>query len=304
MPKIVIAGGTGFLGQSLANYLQKHEYEVVIIARHEIRDLPYKFCQWDGENVGEWAKELENAEAIVNLAGRTVDCIKTPDHCDEILRSRVESTRAIGRALKQTNNPPKIWIQMATAHIYGDPPRAICTEESATGYGLAPTVGKVWEETFKESLPESTRGVIMRTSFVIGKNGGALKSLSKIVKLGLGGKVGSGNQGMSWLHELDFNRFVHQSLEENKFEGIYILSSPKPVSNKEFMKKLRRTLRMPLALPTPEWIARLGANLVFKTDPELAIYGRYVVPKRLMDEGFQFEFPELQDALNDLLKTP
>lgn len=301
MKKVIITGGTGFIGMSLANHLSEKGLHPVLVARTRPGGNNFDFIQWDGINLGEWVQSLENAVAVVNLAGRSVDCIKTPDNCDVILRSRVDSTRVIGQALTATHNPPPVWVQMSTAHIYGDPPFALCTEDSAKGYGLAPFVGKAWEEAMLSSKPEGVREVRLRTSFVMGRNGGALSTLKKIARLGLGGKVGSGKQGISWIHEYDMNEIIYQAITNPAFEGIYVASSPNPVSNAVFMKELRRKLHVPFGLPAPEWLTRWGAKLLFKTDAELALYGRYVKSERLDAHGFRFRFPELKTALEDLL---
>ncbi|MEO1436174.1 MAG: NAD-dependent epimerase/dehydratase family protein, partial [Bacteroidota bacterium] len=222
MKKIVITGGTGFIGKSLAHHLQAHGYQPIVVARNRPKaDLPFEFAQWDALHPGEWSKQLEGALAVINLAGRTVDCIKTPENCDVILRSRVDSTKAVGQALKQAENPPKIWIQMSTAHIYGDPPSQICTEESSYGYGLAPFVAMAWEKAHEEHLPEGTRSVLLRTSFVVGNNGGALATLKFISRLGLGGKVGHGKQGISWIHEWDMNEIIRQAIEAEQFDKLF-----------------------------------------------------------------------------------
>lgn len=214
---VVVAGGSGFLGVSLAHFLAAAGREVIILSRHAPKpNGPWRHVAWDGRTVGEWRRELDGAIGLINLAGRNVDCIKTPDHQDEILRSRVESTRALGAALRTVASPPPVWVQMSTAHIYGDPPQATCTEDSPFGSGFAPFVGRAWEDEFRASVLPSQRGVILRTSFVIGRDrgagGGALARLRAVVRLGLGGRVGSGTQGMSWLHETDMNRlFDHAS---------------------------------------------------------------------------------------------
>jgi len=302
MKKVLIFGGTGFIGRSLAFHLKKNGIEPILISRNKPDSIiDFKFKKWDSLSVGEWKETLDNSMAVVNLAGKTVDCIKSPDNCDLILKSRLNSTITIGKAFRQVKNPPKTWIQMSTAHIYGDPPTELCTEDSEQGYGLAPYVGKAWEKAFLNSKPDNVRGVILRTSFVIGKNGGALRSLKNIVSLGFGGTVGKGNQGMSWIHEFDMNEIIYQSIIDVKYKGVYIASAPNPVSNKEFMKTLRNKMRMPFGFPAPEMVVRLGAKLVFRTDPELALYGRYVKSVNLELNGFKFKYPYLSVALSHLL---
>ena len=251
---------------------------------------------------------MEGAAGIINLAGRTVDCIKTPDHCDEILRSRVEATQVVGCAMRSIASPPRVWVQMSTAHIYGDPPSAVCDEDAPFGYGLAPTVGKAWEETFAAAVLPSQRGVILRTSFVIGKpnvgGAGALGRLGSLARLGAGGTVRSGTQGMSWLHEQDMNRIFERGLTDTMMRGVYVASSPQPVANREFMRTLRRHAgglgRRGIGLPAMEWMVRIGAPLLLRTDPELALYGRFVMPRRLIAEGFEFRYPSLAEALAPL----
>lgn len=304
--RIVIAGGTGFLGMNLAAYLTQQGCEVVLISRHPPAERHEgQHVTWDGRTIGDWVERLEGASGLVNVVGRTVDCVKTPDHCDEILRSRVESTRILGEALKRLRRPPPVWVQMSTAHIYGDPPDVRCDEDSAFGYGLAPCVGRAWERAYSESIPSSTRAVILRTSFVLGRRGGALRRLVHLVRLGLGGRVGNGRQGVSWIHELDMNRLFARAIADSRMAGAYLATSPNPVSNAEFMRELRRALSMPFGLPVARWQVRVAAPLFLRTDPDLALYGRYCVPRRLSDEGFAFEYPELRGALESIfLRNP
>lgn len=303
--KIVIAGGSGFLGVSLATSLAKAGAEVVILSRNAPRGGgPWTHVAWDARSLGGWAACLDGAAGVVNLVGRTVDCMKTPEHCDEILRSRVEATRVLGLACRRVANPPPVWVQMSTAHIYGDPPMVRCDESAPTGYGLAPTVGRAWEEEFSRAVLPAQRGVVLRTSFVIGRpnagGAGALAKLGLLARLGLGGRVGSGTQGMSWIHELDMNRLFERGLTEASMRGMYNATAPNPVPQVEFMRELRRAVGMPVGLPAFSWMVRLGAPLVMRTDPELALYGRFVLPTRVVGEGFEFKFPELGPALGDL----
>ncbi|HXY35137.1 MAG TPA: DUF1731 domain-containing protein [Planctomycetaceae bacterium] len=303
---IVIAGGSGFLGVSLATHLAKLGRSVVILSRRRPGcEGPWQHVGWDARTVGEWRRELKGAVGLVNLAGRSVDCVKKPAHHDEILRSRVEATRVLGLALRTVDRPPPVWVQMSTAHIYGDPPEVTCTEDSPFGYGLAPFVGQAWEAEFQAGILPSQRGVILRTGFVVGRNrgagGGALSRLQSLVRIGLGGRAGDGTQGMSWIHEFDMNCLFERALELPEMKGAYIASSPNPVSQQIFMRTLRCAMRIPVGLPAPAWAVWIGARWLMRTDPELALCGRYVVSKRLEEEGFEFRFPELTGALADLL---
>ena len=303
---VLIAGGSGFLGVSLGLHLTARGASVVMLSRNKPTVAgAWRHVPWDARTLGPWARELDGAAALVNLVGRSVDCVKTPDHCDEILRSRVEATRVLGQAMRQIDRPPPVWVQMSTAHIYGDPPQVVCDEDSPTGYGFAPFVGRAWEEAFHTSALPTQRKVIFRTSFVIGRDrgagGGALTRLRTLVRFGLGGKVGTGSQGMSWIHETDMNRLFEQAITDATMDGVYIASSPNPVSQRVFMRDLRRAVRMPVALPAAEWMVRIGAPLLLRTDPELALYGRYVVSRRLQSAGFKFQFAELPDALSNLM---
>ncbi|QDT07287.1 Epimerase family protein [Rubripirellula lacrimiformis] len=303
--RIVIAGGSGFLGLSMASALAQDGADVTLLSRSAPKAAGrWTHLAWDGRTLGSWADAMDGCDAVINLAGRSVNCIKTPDHKDEILRSRVESTRALGQAMRAVGSPPPVWVQMSTAHLYGDPPSAVCTEESAAGIGFAPTVARAWETALAESKLPGQRGVVMRTSFVVGHDrgagGGALGTLRRIAKWGIGGRVASGTQGMSWIHEDDVNAVFTRAIIDETMSGVYIVSAPNPESQANFMRTLRRVTGMPIGLPAFEWMVRIGAPLVMRTDPELVLYGRYVIPKRLMAEGFNFRFAELEPALRDL----
>jgi len=306
-PTVVIAGGSGFLGVSLATHLAAAGTSVVILSRQAPKvEGPWRHVSWDARTLDDWCGELNGAAGLVNLAGRSVDCIKTPDHQDEIIRSRVEATRALGQAVRAVDKPPPVWVQMSTGHIYGDPPDAICTEDSCTGAGFAPFVGRAWEEAFHASALAGQRQVILRTSFVIGRDrgagGGALARLKTLVRFGMGGRVGRGTQGISWIHETDLNRLFERALFETDVQGVYLATAPTPVSQSIFMRELRLAMGIPIGLPAFTWMVRLGAPLVMRTDPELALYGRYMISKRLREEGFSFQFPDVRCALTDLFE--
>ena len=302
--RVVIAGGTGFIGTNLAGHLADLGCEVVLLSRHVPEAPgPWEHAVWDGRTVGDWAKHLEGAAAVVNLAGRTVDCIKTPDHCDEILRSRVEATLVLGKAMRGIKNPPPVWVQMATAHIYGDPPDLVCDEDSSFGFGLAPIVGKAWEEAYAKAVLPSMRQVILRTSFVLGKNSGAFPKLKMLARLGLGGRVSHGRQGISWIHIDDMSRLIARAIANDAMKGAYNATAPNPVSNSEFMRTLRRAIRMPIGLPAMEWMVRFGAHYLMRTDPELVLYGRYCVSRRLKEENYEFSFPDIKSAMENLCRS-
>ena len=303
--KIVIAGGSGFLGVSLSHHLVNRGFTVTQLSRTPPKLTgPWDHVVWDGRTLGEWKAALNDAVAVVNLAGRTVDCIKSAENRDEILRSRIDSTRVLGRAMRSIDRPPPAWVQMSTAHIYGDPPTSVCTEESTLGYGLAPEVGRAWEREFATAILSTQRGVILRTSFVVGRDrgagNGAMLRLGRLARVGLGGRVGSGKQGMSWIHELDMNRIFERAIVDASMTGVYIASSPKPEPQVVFMRKLRQSVQMPIGLPASEMMVRFGARWLLKTDPELALYGRYVMPQRLQYEGFEFRYAELSEAFKAL----
>lgn len=301
----MIAGGSGFLGISLAKYLGGRGASVVVLSRSAPKVAgAWRHVPWDARTLGDWKQELDRAAGMVNLVGRSVDCIKTPDHQDEILRSRVEATRVLGLAMRSIDAPPPVWVQMSTAHIYGDPPELVCDEDSPFGSGFAPFVGRAWEDACHASALPDQRKVILRTSFVIGHDcgagGGAMARLLPLVRLGLGGTIGTGNQGISWIHEADMNRLFERALTDPNMQGAYIATAPNPVSQRIFMREMRRAAGMVVGLPAFAWMVRVAAPLL-NTDPELAIYGRYLVSRRLREMPFEFRFPELRGALADLL---
>lgn len=305
--RIVIAGGSGFLGVSLAAHLKTAGYEVVSLSRRNVNP-PASHIPWDARTLAGWAAALDGAGAIINLVGRSVDCIKTPDHCDEIRRSRVEATRVLGEACRAVERPPVVWVQMSTAHIYGDPPVVQVDESSPTGYGLAPDVGRAWEAAFASAVLPAQRGVVLRTSFVIGKRNaggaGALGKLGALSRLGLGGRVARGTHGMSWLHERDMNSIFERALRDATMHGVYNATAPSPVSQRDFARALRARAgglgSIGFAPPAFAWMVRIGAPLLMRTDPELALYGRYVLPTRLLREGYQFAFSDVDAALKDV----
>ena len=308
--RVVIAGGSGFLGRGLAGLLLERGYEVTALGRSAQRPEgvaeAVDWRQWDGRSVGEWASALEGAQAVVNLVGRSVDCRKTSANVREILASRVDSCRVLGEAMRQVARPPGVWVQSATAHIVGDPePReTICDERTAPGpeREMAPRVGVAWEEAFEAARLPEQRGVVLWISFVLGRGGGAYERLSRLVRWGLGGTVGRGDQWISWIHQADLNRLMVAAIEESAYQGVYMVTAPEPVTNRDFMAALRRAHGRPWSPPAPALAVRLASRWVLDTDPELALLGRRCVPTRLREEhGFAFTYPRIDEAMRELV---
>jgi uncharacterized protein (TIGR01777 family) len=299
--RVVVAGGSGFLGTSLIPSLLDRFDDVVVLTRGPARvDGRVRSVSWDARTAGPWAREVDGAGAVVNLVGRTVDCRKTPANKRVILESRVDSVRALAEAADRAANPPAVWVQSATAHIFGDTDSEILDESSPIGTGFAPTVGTAWEKAFDEADLPRTRRVTLRISFVLGREGGALRTLARLARFGLGGATGSGRQYISWIHATDLNRIILRAIDDPSMHGVYVVTAPNPVRNAQFMRLLRKAVHRPWSPPVPAFVVRLGAWLM-RTDPELALLGRRCVPTRLLREGFRFEFPELEGALKQLL---
>ncbi|HEX8149535.1 MAG TPA: TIGR01777 family oxidoreductase [Pyrinomonadaceae bacterium] len=299
--RVVLAGGSGFLGRALAEAFERAGYEPVVLTRR-VKKARSRVRQvvWDGRTLGEWARELEGAAAVVNLAGRSVDCRHTPEHRREIVSSRVDSVEAVGRACAACAEPPKVLVQAASLAVYGDAGRRVCGEDAPAGRGFPVEVCLRWEQAFDSlELPE-TRKVLLRIGFVLGRDGGALPKLARLARLYLGGTVGHGRQYVSWLHVRDFCRLVLWCVEREGAAGVYNATGPCPVTNAEFMCELRCALKRPWSPRVPALLVRLGAFFM-RTEPALALEGRRCIPERLVEEHFKFLYTNLESALADLL---
>jgi uncharacterized protein (TIGR01777 family) len=301
--KVILAGGSGFLGTALARELVRHDAEVVVLTRNAARRSPFddavRAVEWDGKTLGAWANELNGAHAVVNFTGRNVNCRYHASIRRAILSSRVDSVRVIDQAILTCQAPPAVVVQAATLAIVGDTGDVILDESAQPGVGFSPNVATAWEAAFNEARTPHTRRVLMRISFALGRDGGALGTLARLTKCFLGGTVGSGRQYMSWIHVDDLCRAILWAIESDHARGLYNVTAPNPVTNREFMHELRRALHRPWSPPAPAWAVRFGAFLM-RTEPELALWGRKGVPKRLLEEGFTFRFSNLPDALNDI----
>ena len=299
--QVVLAGGTGALGRRIAADLSARGDEVVILTRSPRLGGPYRHVAWDGVSVGPWARELEGA-AVVNLAGELVDRRPTAANIELLTRSRVEPTRALAAAAATLDQPPAVWVQMSTLAIYGDGGDQILDESAppADGPPQMAGVARAWEAAAAGA--PAGRQIVLRTGIVLDRDTPALDRLVGLVRWGLGGRVGTGRQWVSWLHIADLLAIVRRSLTDPALMGVLHATSPNPVRNAELMAALRQVLHRPSAPPTPALLVRLGAALL-RTDPALALTGRRCVPSRLLDAGFTFDHPDLIPALRDLLTS-
>ncbi|MGG1658453.1 TIGR01777 family oxidoreductase [Brevibacillus sp. NRS-1366] len=300
---IVLAGGSGFLGKALATFLQQKGYTVVILTRglaHMNEGIRY--VHWDGATLGDWAKEIEGSKAIVNFTGKSVNCLYTKKNREEIIRSRLDSVQVLTEAIRSCEHPPDVCIQAGSLAIFGDT-RQVCTEEAPHGSGFSVEVCEKWEEAFfARELPQ-TRMVLLRIGFALGKNGGALEPLVKLASYHLGGTVGSGDQYISWLHIDDLNHMFLTAIQNEQLSGIFNATGPQPVTNKEFMYTLRKVMNKGWAPKTPTPLVWIGAYLIMRTDPSLALSGRNCIPQKFLDNGFTFLHSNLETALHDLLRS-
>jgi uncharacterized protein (TIGR01777 family) len=299
-PKVVLAGGRGFLGASLARQMVVCGREVVVLTRTPQPGGIAREVAWDGKTPGSWVAELEGAEALVNLTGRSVNCRPTPENRKVILDSRVDSVRVLGEAVARCSRPPAVWVQSGSLALYGDPGDRICAETAPMADDFSAQVCRQWEDAMAAVSAPRTRKVVLRIGLVLGPGGGALGPLVKLVRWGLGGTVGSGRQYLSWLHTDDMNELFWRAITDAGCVGAYNACSPHPVTNAVFMRELRAALGRPWSPPAPEWAVRLGARFILGTDADLALTGRRCLPARLAEEGFAFRFPELKTALADL----
>ena len=302
MKKLIIAGGSGYLGTAIANYFKDQFDEVVTLSRKHKNPIEnLRTVIWDAQNLDTWYKEIENAEVIINMTGRSVDCRYNEVNKNLIMNSRVDSTTILGKAISICKNPPKIWLNSSTATIYGHSLDKEMTEENGDiGSGFSVNVAKAWEHAFFSSKTPQTRKVALRTSIVLGKNGGALQSLKKITTLGLGGKQGNGKQKFSWIHEEDFLKSIDFIICKQNIQGPINIVSPTPTTNNYLMKLMRKKLRVSFGIPAPKPILKIGAFLI-QTEAELLLKSRNVIPERLLKEGFSFKYYHLTNALEDLL---
>lgn len=295
--RVVLPGGSGFLGRNLAHRFANQAREVVILSRRVYPpEAGVRWVQWDGATLGAWRRELEGAAAVINLAGRSVNCRYDARHRREIYESRLRSTSVLGEAIAGCTSPPPVWINSSSATIYRDArdrPMDEATGEHGAGFSV--DVCEQWERTFFDAPTPSTRRVALRSALVLGHGDGVMEAFERIVRLGLGGTLGRGDQMVSWVHVEDFVRAV-EWLVEHPLDGPVNCSSPNPLPNREFMGALRKAFRQPVGLPAAAWMLEIGAFFL-RTETELLLKSRWVLPQRLLDAGFTFRYPDLASAL-------
>jgi uncharacterized protein (TIGR01777 family) len=307
--KIVIPGGSGQLGTLLARSFTERGHEVVVLARKPAT-LPWRVVIWDGKRVGAWTTEIDGADVVINLAGRSVNCRYTPANRRAIMDSRLEPTRAVGQAIAQAARPPRVWLQASTATIYAH--RYDAPNDEATGilggteddapdtWRFSIDVAQSWEAAAREFDLPQTRLVLMRAAMVMSPSrGGVFDTLLGLVRSGLGGTIGDGRQYMSWIHDADFVRSIHWLIEHPQLSGPVNLTSPNPLPQAEFMRHLRDAAGVRYGLPATQWMLEIG-TFFLRTESELILKSRRVIPTRLLESGFQFEFPTWPDAATNL----
>jgi uncharacterized protein (TIGR01777 family) len=312
--KVVLPGGSGQVGTVLARHFHATGDEVVVLSRqpHSEKRAPWRTAAWDGRTLGHWVAEIDGADVVINLAGRSVNCRYTPANRKSILLSRVESTKAVGQAIAQATRPPRIWLQASTATIYAD--RYDAANDESTGIlggnekGVPDTwrfsidVATAWERSLNEADLPRTRKVLMRSAMTMSPDpGGIFDTMLWMVRVGLGGSVGSGRQFVSWIHESDFVRSLRWLIDHETFSGPVNLAAPFPLPYSEFQKSLRQAWGTPFGLPASGWMVEIGTMLL-RTESELVLKSRRVVPGRLLESGFRFDYPTWPDAARDLCR--
>lgn len=292
--KIIIAGANGFIGNYLVEYFVQKQYEVVGLIRSHIENTPnVRYVHWDGKNMGYWQRELDGAFALINLAGKSVDCRYNEKNRNLIYNSRLDSTYILGKAIETCEVKPQYWLNAASATIYRHSEDMPMTESSGEiGHGFSVDVCKKWEEMFFSFQHLDTKLVGLRIAITLGENGGVMIPFKRLVRFGLGGAMGDGGQMFSWIAIHDLARSVDYILHNPNPQPVYNLAHPTPMTNREFMKRLRKKYGIPFGIPNPEFLLNIGARII-QTELELILKSRYVIPENLIKEGFQFEVNEV-----------
>lgn len=298
-PRVILAGGSGFIGAALEQRLLQTGHEVIVLSRRP-RAGSVGRIEWDGRSVGPWAGLLDGAATVVNLAGRNVNCSWNKTNRKEILASRIDSVRVLADAIRQCTTPPRVWIQACATGIYGNTGDTLVDENTASGKGFLAETCRRWENEFNGAALASTRKVLLRIGVVLGHGGGMMSVLKPLAKLGLGGAAGNGRQFISWIHMQDLLSLVVWAIEREDAIGVFNAVAPSPVSNAEFMRLLRKAVHRPWSPSVPSWVLHAAA-LVMRTDASLALEGQRVEPRRLIEQGFVWQYTTASEATLDLV---
>jgi uncharacterized protein (TIGR01777 family) len=300
--KLIIPGGTGFLGKRVAQWFFDLGWEVVVFSRRNDEVPGAHAVRWDGATLGPWAAELNGADAVLNLAGRSVNCRYNMQNRAEILNSRVDSTRVLGQAIANCSTRPRVWLNSSTATIYRHAEdRPMDDETGEIGSGFSVGIALAWEKELFEAHVPQTRRVALRTAMVMGPQaGGPFVVFHRLARLGLGGTLGSGRQMVSWLHDEDFCRAVQWLIDRQDISGPINVSAPNPLPNRDFMREVRRASGAPFGLPATRWMLEIGA-LFLRTETELPLKSRWVLPSRLQSAEFEFRHPSWPEAADDIV---
>lgn len=301
--RIILAGGTGTIGKILQEPFAAQGHDVVVLTRRpEIEQHPKAHVlAWDGRSRGDWWRELDGADVLINLAGRSVDCRYTPENKAAIINSRLESTHALGEAMLAIKSPPPLWINLSSATVYRHAEdRPMDEETGELGDDFSPRVVKAWEHEFFQHKRAGVRQVAVRCAIVFSNKGGAFPRYAQLVRWGLGGRHGSGRQYVSWVHEADVAGFFQWLIQTPQAEGTLNLAAPNPLPEQDMLKAMRARIKPMLALPTPEWMLRMGARII-GTETELILKSRRVVPTRALQLGFRFQHERIESAVRELL---
>ena len=295
MKKVIIAGSTGFVGKYLIKRFKSYGYIVVTISRN------YADIIW--EDFSGIKNALEDADLLINLAGKSVNCRYNETNKAEIFSSRTETTETLGKAILQCHNPPRLWINASTATIYRHAMDRPMTEKNGEiGTGFSVEVAQKWEKSFFDFQLHNTRQVALRMAIVLGEDGGVMTPFENMVKLGLGGKQGNSKQMFSWIHIEDLFQIIQFVESEKDIKGVINCSAPEPVTNEDFMRTFREVKKIPIGLPSPTWMLKIGAFII-GTETELLLKSRWVIPEKLLSYNFEFQFPTIKKALSDILHT-
>jgi uncharacterized protein len=309
--KVVIPGGSGQVGTILARALHRDGHDVVVLSRRP-DTRPWRVVAWDGVTLGSWQRDIDGSDVVINLTGRSVNCRYTPSNRRQILESRVVPTRLVGQAIAHAERPPRVWLQASTATIYAHRFDAANDEHSGilgghesqapSSWQFSIDVARAWERAFDDAITERTRKVALRSAMTLSPDeGGIFDTLLGLVRYGLGGKAGDGRQFMSWIHHQDFVAAVRWLIDRDDIEGVVNVAAPGPLPNADFMGTLREAFGASFGLPIGTWMLEIGA-VFLRTETELILKSRRVVPARLLEHGFGFRFPRWPDAARDLCR--